>query len=140
MASFHFKKIELESKCDPHPQLYDSVLNFEFLLTPVSLLDLGPISEQTLISVPIDTEIEPSILDNQISLMGNECEFQLFYLDPTFESNPTLEPELDLCHILNLVLILVSFTFEPKLIISSKHILLLDQGVNHYDSEMIFQD
>ena len=62
LASFYFKKIELESECNPNSQLYDSVPIFESILTPVSLPDWDPIPELTLILVPIDLETEPPIL------------------------------------------------------------------------------
>ena len=90
--------------------------------------------------IPINLEHEHSILDSHIPLMKNEFEFQLFDLDPTFEPNLTLEPKSDLSHIPESVLVPIPFTFEPKLFISPNHILLLDQGVNCYDSDMIFQD
>ena len=66
------------------------------MLTLVSLFDLDPIFEPTLILVSIDLEHEPPILDNHIPLLKNECEFQFFDLDQTLEPNPTLEPKLDL--------------------------------------------
>ena len=37
-------------------------------------------------------------------------------------------------------MVLVPFILKHKSIISTNHILLLDQDVGHYDSEMIFQD
>ena len=46
--------------------------------------------------------------------MRNECEFQFFDLDPTFESNLTLEPKPDLSYIPELVLVLEHITLEPK--------------------------
>jgi len=63
LASFHFKKIEHESECDPDPQLCDLVLIFKFMLTLVSLTGLNPIPEPTLILKPINLEHESPILD-----------------------------------------------------------------------------
>jgi len=122
----------------PILKLYDSVSIFESMLTPVFLPDLDPILKPTLILVPIEVEIEPPILDNHISLMEKKCEFQFLDLDPNFEPNPTLKPKLDLSHILESVLVPVPFIPEPKSSILSNHIFLLDQGIDHTDSEMIF--
>ena len=47
----------------------------------MSLPDLDPNPEPTLIPVPIDFEHEPPILDSHIPLLENECEFQFFDLD-----------------------------------------------------------
>ena len=79
-----------------------------------------------------------SILDSHILLMGKECEFQFFDLNPTFEPNPTLESKLDLSP--ESVLVPIPLIPELKSSISSNHIPLLDQGIDHNDSEMIFQD
>ena len=72
--------------------------------------------------------------------MEKECKFQLFDLDLIFKSYPTLEPKLDLSDIPESVLVPVAFIPEPKSSISLNHFPLLDQGVNHYVSEMIFKD
>ena len=69
--------------------------------------------------------------------MGKEYEFQFFDSEPTFESKPTLDPKLNLSHIPELVLVPEPFILEPKSTIPQSHILLLDQGINHNDSEMI---
>ena len=61
-------------------------------------------------------------------------------MDPTLEAKLTLEPTLDLNHILESVLIPEPFILEPKSTISPSHILLLDQGIDYNGSEMIFQD
>jgi len=90
--------------------------------------------------VPIELEIESPILENHIPLMVKECEFQFFNLDLTFEPNLTHKSKLDLSHIFKSVLVLEPFILEPKSTISSNHILLLDQGIDHNNSEMIFQD
>jgi len=66
------------------------------MLTLTSLLDLDHILEPTLILEPIYLEHESPILDNQIPLIGNECEPQPFDLNPTLEPYPTLESKLDL--------------------------------------------
>ena len=73
LISFHFKKIELENECDPKPQLCDSVSIFESMLTLVSLPDLDPIPEPTLIFIPINLEHGSLILDTHISVLGKEC-------------------------------------------------------------------
>ena len=96
MVSFHFNKIELEHECDPDPQLCDSVLIFEFILTPSSLPNLNPIPESMLSLEPIILEHEPPILDSHIPLLGNECELEFYDLDQTHEPTLTLEPKLDL--------------------------------------------
>ena len=48
-ASFHFNEIELENKCDTDYQCCDSVSLFESMLTLLSLPDLNPNLEPTLI-------------------------------------------------------------------------------------------
>ena len=63
-------KIKLFCECDPDPQLCDSVSIFESMLTQISLPNLDPITEPTLIPIPIDFEIEPSILESQHSNDG----------------------------------------------------------------------
>ena len=45
------------------------------MLTLISLPDLDPISEPTLIPVPINLEHESPILESHIRLMEKECEF-----------------------------------------------------------------
>ena len=89
--------------------------------------------------MPINLEQEPPILGSHIPLMGKECEFQFFDLDLTFDLKSTLGPKLYLSHIPESVLISVPFILDPKLSILSNHIPLLDQGIDHNDSEMIFQ-
>ena len=87
------------------------------MLTLVSLPDLDPILEPTLIPVPINLH-EPPILDSHIPLMENECELKFFDLDPILEAKLILDPKLDLSHILELVLVPVRLILEPKSIIS----------------------
>ena len=105
------------------------------MLTLVFLPNLDQISKPTFISVRIDLEIESPILDCYIPLMGKECEFQFFDLDSTLEQKPTLEPNVDFPE---LVLVPELFLSKPKSSIPQNHILLLDQGIDHNDSVMIF--
>ena len=135
MTSFHFNKIELEYECEPDPQLFDSIPIFEFMLTPASLPKLDQFSEPTFILVPIDQEIESPILDSHILLMRKECEFQ--FLDLDLKLKLTLEPKVDFSE---LVLVSEPIILVPKSTIPPSHILLLNQGSDHNDSVMIFQD
>jgi len=137
LASFDFKEIELDYECEPDPQLCDLVLNFESMLTLISLPNLDPNTELTLIPIPINHEIESLIVDSHILLMDHEYELKFFDLEPTIEPKLTLESKLDF---LKLVLIPEPIILEPKSITSSIRILLLNQGVDYYDSEIIFQD
>ena len=107
------------------------------MLTPIFLPNLDLFLKPTLIHVPIDFEIEPPILESQIPLIGKECEFQFLDLDATIESKLTLESKHDFSE---LVLIPEHFILEPKPIISTNHILLLDIGIDYNISVMIFQD
>ena len=79
--------------------------------TLVFLLKLDPFSEQTLIPISINFEIEPPHLDSHTSLMGKECEFEFFELDSALEPIPTLEPTLDF---FELVMAPELITLEPK--------------------------
>ena len=79
--------------------------------------------------------------------MGKECEFQFFDLKPTFKPNLTLEYftldsklTITQSHISETILVPENFTFDPKLTIPQNYILLLDQSIDHYNSEMIFPD
>jgi len=65
------------------------------MLSPISLPDLDPIPRPTLIHVTIELEIDLSIFDSNILLMGKECEFQFFNLNPNLESKLALKPKLD---------------------------------------------
>jgi len=100
------------------------------MLTPVTLPDLDPILKPTLISIPIELEHEPLILNSHIPLLGNECEIQFFDLDQTLEPTPILEPKLDLSFIPESVLISIPFIVEPKSSISQNHIPLFDQDLD----------
>jgi len=64
------------------------------MLILVSLPNLDPITELTLIPIPIDHEIESLILDSHIPLMDHECELKFFDLEPTIE--PKLLSNLNL--------------------------------------------
>jgi len=140
LASSYFKKIELDCECEPDSPLYDSILIFESILAVISLANLDPIPEPIFIPTSIDIEYEPPILDTRLPLMDHECELQFFDLEPTFEAKLTFQPKLDLTHIPESVLVSELFILEPKSTIPPSHILLLDQGVNYYDSKMIFKD
>ena len=72
--------------------------------------------------------------------MRKKCEFQFFDLKQTLELKSTLEPKLDLSHMPEPILVPEHFTLEPKSTIQPSHILLLDQGIDHNDSKMVFQD
>ena len=61
-------------------------------------------------------------------------------MDSTLEPKPTLETKFDFSHIPKSMLVHISFIPESKSSIPQNHILLLDQGIDHNDSEMIFQD
>ena len=69
--------------------------------------------------------------------MGEECEFQFFDFDSTLESKPTLKLKINFPE---LVMIPEPITLKPKSTIPPSHILLLDIGIDHNDSVMIFQD
>ena len=107
------------------------------MLTPVSLPKLEPISEPTLILVPVYYEIGSPILDSHVRFMNHKYELKFFDLEPTFEPNPTLEPKFNFSE---LVLVPNPILLKLKSITSSSQILLLDQGVNNDDPEMVFQD
>ena len=69
--------------------------------------------------------------------MDYKYELKFFDLEPTLEPNPTLEPKLDFPEpilVPNLIIL------KPKSITSLSQILLLDQGVNNDDPEMVFQN
>jgi len=137
LISFHFNEIELEDECDTNSQCCDSVPLFESMPTPVSLPDLDPIPNPTLISIPIEFEHEPPILDSHIPLLGNECELEFYDLDKTHKPTLTLEPKLDLSFILESVSVPIPFIVEPKSSIPQNHFPLLDQDLDQYDSVMI---
>ena len=67
LASFSFPEIELEDEYDHDPQLDDSVLFPDSIMTPVSPPDFT-FPESTLDPIPIHNEIESPILDDHIEL------------------------------------------------------------------------
>ena len=67
--------------------------------------------------------------------MGKECEFQFVDLDSTLESKLTLEPKVNF---FELVLVPEPIILELKSTIPPSHILLLDIGIDHDNSVMIF--
>ena len=79
-------------------------------------------------------------MDSHIPLLGNECELQFYNLDQTHEPTLTLETKLDLSFIPKSVSVSIPFIVEPKSSIPQNHILLLDQGLDQYDSVMISED
>jgi len=110
-------------------------LNLYWLWYPLTDLDSFP--EPTLIILSIDLKTEPPILDSHIPFMEKECEFYFFDLDSTIEPIPNLELALNFSE---LVMAPEPLTLELKSAIPPSHILLLDIGINHVDSVMIFQD
>ena len=64
MASYSFPEIELENEYDPEPQLNDSILLPDSIMTPVSSPDFNTFPESTLDPVPIYNEIESPIFDD----------------------------------------------------------------------------
>ena len=93
LTSFNFNEIELDCECEPDPQLCDLIPNFESMLTPVSLPNLDPIPEPTLIPVPVYYEIRSLILGSHIHLMDHEDKLKFFDLERTLELNSTLKPK-----------------------------------------------
>ena len=106
-------------------------------MTLIFSTDLDSFLEPKLIPVSIDLETEPPYLDSHILLMGKECEFYFFDLNSTIEPIPTLELTLSFPE---LVMVPEPITLELKLATPPSHILLLDIGIDHDDSIMIFQD
>ena len=69
--------------------------------------------------------------------MEKECEFQFLDLGSTLGPKLTLKPKIDFPEF---ILVLEPFILEPKSAIPPSHILLLNIGINHDDSVIIFQD
>ena len=67
--------------------------------------------------------------------MGKECEYQFLDLVSTLEPKLTLEPKVNF---FELVLVPEPIILESKSTILPSHILLLDIGIGHDDSVMIF--
>ena len=102
------------------------------MLTPVSLPNLDQFSEPSFIPAPINLEIESTNLDSHFPLMEEECEFQFFDLDSTLEPKLILEPKVNFPE---LVMVPKPIIIKSKSIILPSHILLLDTGINHNDSD-----
>ena len=86
------------------------------MLTPASLPKLDPLPEPTLMSVLMDLETEPLLLDSHISLMGIECEIKFFDLDSTLEPKLTPEPKVDFPELV----LVPTFHFKTQIIYSTK--------------------
>ena len=65
-SSLHL--IELHEECDLEPQLSDSILFPDSIMTSVSLPDFNLFPESTLDPVPIHNEIESPILEDHLEL------------------------------------------------------------------------
>ena len=68
LASYTLPEIELENDYDHEPQLSDSILLPDSIMTPVSSPDFNLFPESTLDPVPIHHEIESPIFDDYIEL------------------------------------------------------------------------
>ena len=69
MTSYPFLEIELEHEYDHEPQISDSILLPDSIMTPVSSPEFSPFPESVLNPVPIHCEIEsPIIHDDHIEL------------------------------------------------------------------------
>jgi len=66
------------------------------------------------IPIPTNLEIEPSIFDNHIPLMGKECKYQFLDLESAFKLKLTLELKLDLNYIPESVLVPILIIQEPN--------------------------
>ena len=121
------------------PQFFDSVPIFESILTPVFSPNLNHIPEPVLIHVPINLKLELLIMQNYILLIENEYEPEhQFDLDPILKPNSTPKPLLEFNQTPESVLVPACLTLEPKSTTSPNHIQLLDNGVQKFDSKMIY--
>ena len=68
LASYPFPEIELDNEYDHEPQLTDSILLPDSIMTPVSSPDFNLFAESTLDPVPIHNEIESPIFEDHIEL------------------------------------------------------------------------
>ena len=68
LASYPLPEIELDNGYDHEPQLSDSILLPDSIMTPVSSPDFNLFPESTLDPVPIHNEIESLIFDDHIEL------------------------------------------------------------------------
>ena len=107
-------------------------------MTPVQLPDLGNLLESVLIPTPIIPELESPIVSH-IPLWENDCglEYQFLDLDSTLEPKLTLEPHVNFPEF---VLVPEPIILESKSTILPSPILLLNIGIDHDDSVMVFQD
>ena len=88
MASYPFFEIELENEYDPEPQLGDSILLPDSIMTPASPPDFNLFPESILDPVSIHNEIESSIFDD------HHIELDQFQIDK-FASSHFYEIELN---------------------------------------------
>ena len=107
--------------------------------TPVFLSDLDPILEPTLIPYLQILKMNHLFWIVTFYCWEMNVNFNFFYLDQTLESNPILEPKLDLSQFYKSALVPVPIIPEPKSTTILNHILLLDQCIDSYDSVMIFE-
>ena len=68
LASSHFCGIELHEEYDLEPQLSDSILLSDSIMTPVSLPDFNLFPESTLDPFPIHNEVESPIFKDHVEL------------------------------------------------------------------------
>ena len=68
LASSLFCGIELHEECDLEPQLSDSILFPDSIMTPVSLPDFNLFPESTLDPAQIHNEVESPIFEDHIEL------------------------------------------------------------------------
>ena len=149
LASYPFPEIELENEYDHEPQLSDSILLPDSIMTPVSSPDFDPFPESVLDPVPIHCEIEtPIIYDDHIELdqfhtfespidklasshfcgieLNEECDFDPPICDlvqiPESLLTPVLLPNLS--NILESVLIPIPIILELESPILESHIPL----------------
>ena len=68
LASYPFPEIELENEYDHEPQLSNSILLPDSIMTPVSSPDFDLFPESTLDPMPIHNEIESPIFEDHVEL------------------------------------------------------------------------
>ena len=68
LASSHFCKIELHEEYDLEPQLCDSILLTDSIMTSVSLPDFNSFPESILDPIPIHNKVESPIFEDHIEL------------------------------------------------------------------------
>ena len=146
---YPFPEIEFENEYDPEPQLDDSILLPDSIMTPVSSPDFNIFPESTLDTMPIHIEIEsPIFYDHHIELdqfhtfeslidklvsslfyeieLNEECDFDPQLCDPVQIPKLILTPVFlpNLSNILESVLILISVILELESPILESHIPL----------------